>query len=108
MDNTVTLYGDLFSQPVRAVYAFMVLEGIKVTLVHIDLLKGENKNSDYKEKVHPGAKMPVIAITKEGGKENFKLFESHAILRYLQSEYCSDKISSQHWYPTALKGEGSI
>ena len=42
--------------------------------------------------------MPVIKIESEenGVKKEFKLFESHTILRYLHGRYGS---KAQHWYP---------
>ena len=41
--DKITLYGDLFSQPVRAVYAYLKIEGIEFTFKEVDLIKGENK-----------------------------------------------------------------
>jgi glutathione S-transferase len=87
------LYGDTYSQPVRAVYTFMKVEEIPFTFKTVNLMKGENKSKEYLEKVHPGGKVPVL---RDG---DFVLFESHAIMRYLHAKYCSGKASADHWYP---------
>ena len=45
VDKTqITLYGDLFSQPVRAVYSFLKLNNIEFNHINIDLVKGEHKD----------------------------------------------------------------
>ncbi|TNV76123.1 hypothetical protein FGO68_gene7360 [Halteria grandinella] len=92
----LTLYGDLFSQPVRAIHAFLTLNKVPFTFKHVDLMGGENKSDWYLENIHPQGKMP--AIIDKSSKGLYTLFESHAILRYVTHKYPS--LVPEHWYPT--------
>ena len=51
-------------------------------------MQGQHRDPEYR-KVNPNMKVPSIEI------KDFKLFESHAILRYIADEYGT----ADHWYP---------
>ena len=72
----VTLYGDLISQPYRAVLIFLLINKIPHKTEEVKLMKGEHFSDEYK-KINPFQKVPVLV---EG---DMKLFESHAIMKYL-------------------------
>ena len=54
------------------------------------ILKRDNMKPYYR-KIHPDAKIPAIYDSKN----DIKLFESHAILRYIHESRDVD----DHWYP---------
>eukprot|EP01120_Amphizonella_sp_Union-15-10_P000835 TRINITY_DN1086_c0_g3_i1.p1 TRINITY_DN1086_c0_g3~~TRINITY_DN1086_c0_g3_i1.p1 ORF type:complete len:224 (+),score=27.92 TRINITY_DN1086_c0_g3_i1:122-793(+) len=85
------LYGDLMSQPTRAVYWFCLLNDIKFQFMPIHITKGEQLKSEFK-KINPHGKVPAI------DDNGFKVNESHTILRYLKQKYSAQ----DHWYPSDL------
>ncbi|KAF2068867.1 hypothetical protein CYY_009810 [Polysphondylium violaceum] len=79
--NKVIIYGDLISQPTRAVYWFCLLNNIPHEFKLLSIGKGENRTSEEYAKVNPLLKLPGI---KHG---DVCLGESHTILRYLAEEF---------------------
>lgn len=89
---TLKLYIDRMSQPSRALLIFCKVNGIDFEEVKVDISKGQHLSSEFQE-VNPMKQVPAMM------HEGFKLFESHAILRYLT--YAFPRVAD-HWYPTAL------
>ncbi|EGC30869.1 hypothetical protein DICPUDRAFT_40818 [Dictyostelium purpureum] len=87
MDSKVILYGDLLSQPVRAIHWFLILNKIPFELKQVYLGKMETRTEEFK-KLNPLQKMPVI-------KYKGQIFiESHTILRLLAQEFKLDSFYS--------------
>ncbi|KAL7183005.1 hypothetical protein ACSBR1_041653 [Camellia fascicularis] len=86
------LYVDRMSQPSRAVLIFCKVNGIDFEEIKVDLVKREHLNPEFKE-INPMRQVPAIVDGR------FKLFESHAILRYLA---CAFPGVADHWYPSDL------
>lgn len=80
------------SQPSRAVIIFCKLNGIDFEEIHINLSKRQQLSPEFKE-INPMKQVPAIMDGR------FKLFESHAILRYLA---CAFPGIADHWYPADL------
>ncbi|XP_070011804.1 glutathione S-transferase T1-like isoform X2 [Nicotiana sylvestris] len=89
---TLKLYVDRMSQPSRALLIFCKLNGIDFEEVYINLSKRQHLSPEFKE-VNPLKQVPAIMDGR------FKLFESHAILRYLA---CAFPGVADHWYPADL------
>ncbi|XP_027079936.1 glutathione S-transferase T1 isoform X1 [Coffea arabica] len=87
------LFVDRLSQPCRAILIFCKLNGIEFEEVTIDFCKRENLSPEY-QKINPMQLVPAIEVDGE-----FKLFESHAILRFLA---CAFPGVADHWYPADL------
>ncbi|KAJ4785420.1 Glutathione S-transferase [Rhynchospora pubera] len=92
------VYADRTSQPSRAIIIFCKMNQIDFEEVKIDLSKGQHRTPEF-EKINPMKKVPAIVDGR------FKLFESHAILRYLA---CSFPSVSDHWYPNDLTSRAKI
>ncbi|KAL7167514.1 hypothetical protein ACSBR2_038055 [Camellia fascicularis] len=86
------IYADRLSQPSRAVLIFCKLNGIDFEEITVDFVKRQTQSPEFKE-INPMAEVPAIM------HGDFKLFESHAILRYLA---CAFPGVADHWYPTDL------
>ena len=63
--SDLVLYGDLGSQPTRAVYCFMKINKIPFTLKEVNILLRDNLKPEYR-RINPTAKIP--AITDHNGK----------------------------------------
>lgn len=59
----------------------------------MDLFKAQHLTPEFKSKINPMGQVPAIVDGR------FKLFESHAILRYLASVFPG---VPDHWYPADL------
>jgi len=84
----VKLYVDFISQPARAVMALCKINNIPHELVEVRVFQYQQKTPEY-AKVNPLQKIPAL----EDG--DFKLSESHAIMRYL----CNSRNVEEQWYP---------
>ncbi|KAL3701660.1 hypothetical protein R1sor_019682 [Riccia sorocarpa] len=94
---TLKLYGDLLSQPARAVVILCLANDISYELILVSLVKREHKLPEFKA-INPREQLPVI---DDGG---FILPESAAILKYLAvSHHVPD-----HWYPMDLKSRARV
>src|SRR4051812_24268692 len=87
------LYVDYMSQPSRAVLLFCRINNIPHQVRLTQLMKRDQLKPEY-SMVNPMRKVPAIYDTEK----DFKLFESHAILRYLAAA----KTDGQ-WYPQNLE-----
>ncbi|KYR00885.1 hypothetical protein DLAC_02946 [Tieghemostelium lacteum] len=79
----IIIYGDLLSQPVRAVVFFCILNNIPHTFKPVVIGKGENQSDEY-AKINPFKKVPAM---QDG---DIILYESHTILRYLAHTFRLD------------------
>ncbi|KAF3630127.1 Glutathione S-transferase T3 [Capsicum annuum] len=95
---SLKLYVDRLSQPSRALLIFCKLNGIEFEEVNIELSKGQHRTPEYQE-VNIMKQVPAIV------HGDFKLFESHAILRYLASAFPE---VADHWYPSDVKKRASV
>ena len=89
--SSLILIGDLHSQPSRAIWALATIEADKMgpwTMKQINLGKKEHLTREMRQ-LNPSLKAPAMI---DG---DFKMFESHAILKYL----CYSRDLPDHWYP---------
>lgn len=89
------IYGDYSSQPSRAVLCFCRLNSIPYEFVEIRVGKGQHLTPEYK-KICPAMIVPAIVEIDNQTKEEWMLFESHAIMRYLATTRAG---IPDHWYP---------
>ncbi|OEL19939.1 Glutathione S-transferase T1 [Dichanthelium oligosanthes] len=94
----IKVYADRRSQPSRAVIIFCRVNRIDFEEVAVDLFKAQHLTPEFK-KVNPMGQVPAIVDGR------FKLFESHAILRYLASVFPG---VADHWYPADLFARAKI
>ncbi|KAG8741696.1 hypothetical protein FRC10_002569 [Ceratobasidium sp. 414] len=59
--------------------------GVQCELVKVDLTKGEHRQAEYLEKMHPFGMVPVLE-----DEDGTKIYESRAIARYLTAKYGKD------------------
>nr|QWJ73378.1 glutathione S-transferase Phi 10 [Isatis tinctoria] len=77
----LTIYAPLFASSKRAVVT-LVEKGLEFETVHVDLMKGEQRQPQYIA-LQPFGKIPVLV---DG---DYKIFESRAIMRYIAEKYRS-------------------
>lgn len=94
---SLKVFGDLMSQPARAVVLFCRAAGINHEHVPIRVANGEHKTEEY-TKMNPFQKVPTI---KDG---DFCLTESVAMFRYLARE----KNIADHWYPKESQAQARV
>ncbi|CAN6286076.1 unnamed protein product [Urochloa humidicola] len=88
----IKVYADRRSQPSRAVIIFCRVNQVEFEEVTVDLFKSQHLTPQFR-KINPMGQVPAIVDGR------FKLFESHAILRYLASVFPG---VADHWYPADL------
>ncbi|CAD6253301.1 unnamed protein product [Miscanthus lutarioriparius] len=92
--SPIKVYAHRWSQPCRAVIIFCRVNKIDFEEVTVDLFKSQSLTPEFK-KINPMGQVPAIVDGR------FKLFESHAILRYLASVFPG---VADHWpRPDATK-----
>jgi len=92
MAAMLKVYVDRLSQPSRALIIFCRVNKIDFEEVTVNLAKREHRTSEFK-KINPMGQVPAIVDGR------FRLFESHAILRYLATVFPG---VPDHWYPADL------
>ena len=100
--SKLTIYGDLMSQPTRAVLAFCKINKIPYDFENVNLSKSEQFSENFKN-INPLSYVPAIRLIDSKQKE-FKLCESHAIIRFLSEFFKVDEkwYSRQDLYRKAL------
>lgn len=91
--SKLTIYGDMLSQPTRAVLVFCKLTKIPYDFSPVYLNKGEQFKEEFK-KINPLSYVPAIKLV-DSNKKEFTLSESHAIIRFLSVYY----LVEDKWYP---------
>ncbi|PSN54355.1 Glutathione S-transferase theta-1 [Blattella germanica] len=91
------LYGNLMSQPARALLLFLRTNNIPHEFQAVNLAKGEHYTEEY-QKLNPLMKVPII------DDDGFVLRESVGILRYL----CRERKVPDHWYPKESKAQAIV
>ena len=89
--SKLTLYVIDLSQPSRAVMLFWALNGIEYEKRHLDIAKRELRSKEF-AKINPNKQVPVMTDGE------FKLFESHTIMKYL----FHTRQWADHWYPVDI------
>ena len=92
MAAVLKVYADRLSQPSRAIIILCKVNRIDFQELTVDLAKGQHRAPEF-TKINPMAQVPTIVDGR------FKLFESHAILRYLATVFPG---VPHHWYPADL------
>ncbi|KAK9108016.1 hypothetical protein Syun_024027 [Stephania yunnanensis] len=82
MAEVVKVYGQALVSSPRRVLACFIEKGIEFEIVHVDLLKGEQRNPEFL-KLQP---FGVAPVTQQG---DYTLYESRAIIRYYSEKYKS-------------------
>ncbi|CAM4822931.1 unnamed protein product [Rotaria magnacalcarata] len=94
---TITVYGAYQSTCTKRVLATLHEKGIKFEFHPIDITKGEQKDPRYIEEKQPFGVIPVLT------DDDFQIYESRAICRYLESKY---KSKGTELIPANIKGLG--
>ncbi|KAM0882777.1 hypothetical protein ACQ4PT_032071 [Festuca glaucescens] len=92
MAAMLKVYADRLSQPSRALIIFCRVNKLDFEEVTVNLGKGQHLTPEFK-KINPMGQVPAIVDGR------FRLFESHAILRYLATVFPG---VPDHWYPADL------
>lgn len=95
--ETLTLYGNPYSQPVRSVEIFLKLNNIPFEFHDIDMTKGKHKTPEYLA-INRYGQIPSIT------HGSFALNESAAIITYTADYFHLDN----QWYPTNIQERAKI
>ena len=93
---SLILYFSPLSAPSRSVRTLLLLSKAPFNEKLVDLMKGEHKAPDF-QKINPNESLPAIV---DG---NVKLFESHAILKYIALKRGMDQFYPKVSYPLNLE-----
>jgi glutathione S-transferase len=84
---TIKLYIDYMSQPCRAVLIFCGLAKIPIEITEVNLSSGGHLKPPCST-LNPSRRIPFIIDTTE---QDFLVFESEAIVRYLSAKFLAAK-----------------
>jgi glutathione S-transferase len=94
---TLKIYGDMMSQPTRAVLLFCKENNIPFTFESVQITRGQTRTAEFRA-VNPFGKVPAM------DDNGFKLNESHAMMQYLARTYNV----AEHWYPSDPKRRAHV
>ena len=80
------LYGSPVSTCTRKVLCTLAEKGVEAEFIHVDIFKGEQKGAGYVKAHHPFARVPVLE------DDGFTMYESRAIIRYLDERLPGTKL----------------
>jgi glutathione S-transferase len=86
---TIKLYIDYMSQPARAILIFCELTKIPIEITEVNISIGEHLKPPCST-LNPSRRIPFIIDTTE---QDFLVFESQAIVRYLSAKFLTAKNS---------------
>jgi glutathione S-transferase len=86
-ETTMKLYGSPISTCTRKVLCTLAEKGAEVEFISVDIMNGEQKQSSYVKAHHPFAKVPAIE------DDGFTMYESRAIIRYLDDTLPGTKLT---------------
>lgn len=81
------LYGSPISTCTRKVLCTLAEKGAQHELIHIDILKGDQKRPDYLQAHQPFGVVPAL------DDDGFTMYESRAIMRYLDERLPGTKLT---------------
>jgi glutathione S-transferase len=84
---TIKLYIDYMSQPCRAILIFCGLAKIPIEITEVNLSSGAHLKPPCST-LNPSRRIPFIIDTTE---QDFLVFESEAIVRYLSAKFLTAK-----------------
>ncbi len=96
-DKILKIYGDYASQPSRAVLCLLKMNKIPFEFIETRVGKMEHHNPEF-IKINPWKAVPALVEVDKKTGEEWALFESHAILRYI----CTTRKLADHWYPADI------
>ena len=81
------LYGTAISTCTRKVLCTLAEKGVEAELISVDIMKGAAKEPSYVKAHHPFAKVPALE------DDGFTMYESRAIIRYLDDSLPGPKLT---------------
>ena len=96
LKDGITLFYNERSPCAKKVKYVLNLKNIKYDIIHIDLFTRQNHTIDYYD-INPLGKVPALVIQNVPSIPNCKLYESNAIIEFIDSVYPQNKL-----YPDKL------
>lgn len=87
----------------RALLAFVRLNGIKHETKEVSLFKGDHKSKEN-AKLNPAEQVPFMIEEDLRTGEMLTMSESHAMMRYL----ARSRGVADHWYPADLRKRAKV
>nr|QGZ00477.1 glutathione S-transferase epsilon3 [Glyphodes pyloalis] len=98
--SRLVLFRAVASPPARSVMMLGDLLGLQFEYKEVKLLQFEHKTKEYKKNINPMGTVPVL---QDG---DFKLSESHAILKYLTEKYGGER--REELYPSEERARARV
>ncbi len=100
MTMTLTLYAHRLSQPCRAVEILLRELEVPYKWHEVDFANGQAREPWFAEQINAFKSIPTLisAGDEQSSNADFRLAESHAILRYVCRE-AGDQEQARRWYP---------